>query len=102
MSDELAIACNLSAADLESRAEDLLPGLLKLAAERRLEESGYALRFPASALATLFQVIEAERLCCPFFRFHITVEPNEGPVWMALSGPAGTREFIEAFIAAHS
>jgi hypothetical protein len=26
----------------------------------------------------------------------LTVEPGDGPVWLELTGPSGTREFLEA------
>lgn len=45
-----------------------------------------------------FQIVETERQCCPFFRFEIAIEPSSGPVVLTLTGPAGTREFIESFI----
>lgn len=34
-----------------------------------------------------------ERLCCPF---GIAVSPVEGPVRLRLSGPPGTRPFLDA------
>lgn len=96
--DELAIACNLSPEELQERGGDLLPGLLELSDGQRPVEAGYVFSFPAPALPTVFKVIESERECCPFFRFEVTIEPAAGPVSLVLSGPSGTREFIEGFI----
>jgi hypothetical protein len=39
-------------------------------------------------------VVEAERQCCRFLRFAIQVEPEDGPIYLDLSGPPGTREFL--------
>ncbi len=64
--------------------------------------AGYVFTFPATALAAVFKVIESARECCPFFRFEVTVEAGAGPVTLALSGPDGTREFIESFIVART
>jgi hypothetical protein len=44
------------------------------------------------ALATM---IDAERRCCPFLRFQVLAEPDNGPVWLEVTGPAGTRDFLE-------
>ncbi len=38
-------------------------------------------------------------LFCPFLKFSITVEPGDGPVWLEMTGPQGTKEFlVEVFI----
>ena len=42
--------------------------------------------------------VEAQRQCCRFLRFEITVEPDGGPISLELSGPPGTREFIAALL----
>ena len=45
-------------------------------------------------LALIANVVEAERQCCRFLRFGIQVEPDDGPVYLDLTGPPGTREFL--------
>ena len=57
---------------------------------------GYRFRFPASAVEALARWIENERNCCPFLTFSLEVTPAGGAVWLRLSGPEGTREFLEA------
>jgi hypothetical protein len=42
-------------------------------------------------------VIEAERLCCRFLQFDLTVSPDAGPIILTISGPAGTAEFLAQF-----
>ena len=42
------------------------------------------------------QAIDAERQCCRFVRFTLTVEPDEGPITLDLTGPPGSREFLSA------
>jgi len=49
-------------------------------------------------LASIARVVNAERLCCRFLRFVISVEPDAGPIALELSGPAGSREFIAALL----
>ena len=89
------IACNLDAAGLAQR-QQLLAQLLGRATERRDLEDGFAYVFAGDTkLVELAEAIEPERRCCPFFRFLITVEPEGGPVTLELTGPAGTKAFIE-------
>ena len=49
-------------------------------------------------LASIARAVDAERHCCRFLRFTITVEPDEGPVTLDLTGPPGTREFVVALL----
>lgn len=97
MSD-LPIVCTLAPAVLGARSEELLPGLLKRAQERRPLEDGYALGFAPEAGTLLYiaRVLEAERACCLFLRFQLTAEPDSGPIWLEVTGPVGTREFLES------
>lgn len=61
---------------------------------------GLRLRFTPSAetLASITRAVEAERHCCRFLRFTITVEPDDGPLTLDLTGPHGTREFVVALL----
>ena len=43
-------------------------------------------------------MIDAERQCCRFLRFQVTVERDEGPIVLDVTGPPGTREFLAAII----
>jgi hypothetical protein len=43
-------------------------------------------------------MINAERQCCRFLRFQLTVEPDEGPLILDLTGPPGTRDFLAAMV----
>jgi hypothetical protein len=63
---------------------------------------GLRLEFAPSGdtIALIARAVEAERHCCRFLRFGITVEPDGGPVFLELTGPAGTREFVSALIEA--
>lgn len=66
--------------------------------EKRELPDGYAFRLLAEG-AMLRQVaayIADERLCCPFFRFEIAIEPEGGPLWLRITGGAGVKEFLAA------
>jgi len=97
---DLPIVCTLDPATLETRRQGLLGQLVRRAARVEERSDGYRLEFAASGdvLALAARVISAERLCCRFLRFHVTVEPDEGPVRLDLTGPPGTREFLAALL----
>ena len=97
---ELPIACQLTPGDLRARRGELLPGLVAHALERVDRPDGFAWRFQArtEVLQAITSVIDAERRCCAFLRFELTVEPGGGPLWLAVSGPAGTKDFLAGFI----
>jgi hypothetical protein len=95
---ELPVACTLSSAALKARREHLLNGLLHCANERVELPDGYRLRFAPEGeiLSEVARMIDAERQCCRFLRFTLTVEPDGGSISLDLTGPAGTREFLTA------
>jgi hypothetical protein len=70
--------------------------LLGLAEHREPLSDGRRLRFQAAptTLSAIAQPVEAERHCCRFLRFSITIEPDNGAVLLQLSGPPGTGEFL--------
>jgi hypothetical protein len=35
-----------------------------------------------------------ERLCCPFVRYTLEIEPNRGPFWLRMTGVEGVKEFL--------
>jgi hypothetical protein len=98
---ELPIACTLRPGELIARASELLPGVARLAVSRVTIENGYRLEFPtgANCLAEIATMIDAERRCCRFLRFQLTVEPDSGPVYLDVTGPPGTQEFLSGLVA---
>jgi hypothetical protein len=97
---ELPIVCTLGPDALAARRQGLLSELLKQAAGNELLPDGLRLRFAPSgeALSSIAKAIEAERRCCRFLRFALTVEPDEGQFTLELTGPRGTREFVAALL----
>lgn len=95
---DLPIVCTLSPAALEARRQSLLNALLQRASERRELPNGCRLRFAAGGeiLLDIARAVDAERQCCRFLQFTITVDPDEGPITVDLTGPAGTRDFLAA------
>jgi hypothetical protein len=95
---ELPVSCTLTEPELQARRAGVLAEVRRSRQEARWLPDGVALRFVAGAeqLATLATFIELERRCCAFLQFRLTVEPGGGPVWLELTGPTGTRDFLAA------
>ncbi len=58
---------------------------------------GYAFRLPGDSamLMTIAEDLTIERLCCPFLRFTLDLEPAGGPIWLSFTGPEGTKAFLK-------
>ena len=95
---ELPVACSLTAPELQQRRREVISKLKAIVVEQKELESGYAYRFPSDQdlLGELANFITFERQCCPFLQFDLRAEPGFGPVWLELSGPAGTKEFLNS------
>jgi hypothetical protein len=94
------IACTLTPDALAARRAGLLTDVVGLARRRELLSDGLRLTFDPTtqSLSIIARAIEAERQCCRFLRFGLTVEPDGGPIVLELSGPPGTREFVAALL----
>ena len=92
--------CNhmaLTAAERKRHFEELGPKLHSFRKSVRELNNGYEFEFPGDA-ATYQLLTEwaiQERLCCPFFDIGLRLEPENGPIWLSLTGRPGTKEFIK-------
>ena len=93
---ELPIVCTLQPDELQRRREGLLSELRRRVQGLEDRPDGYRMQFAGGddTLALIAGVVEAERQCCRFLRFAIHVEPDDGPIYLELTGPPGTREFL--------
>lgn len=97
---DLPIVCTLTPDALRARREGLLSDLLRQAESRDDLPDGLRLRFPPTddVLSAIVRTVAAERHCCRFLRFVLTVEPAGGPIFLQLSGPPGSGEFLDALL----
>ena len=95
-------ACNLQAIPQERRTAHQANIERVFAGVQEVRElpTGYALRLPneTEMLQTVVAFISYERLCCPFFHFELDIEPEQGPVWLRLSGKMDVKPFLESNI----
>lgn len=97
-SEPLPLACDSHAIPADERDEHFarIRRLFGDVHERIDLSDGFAFRFPATAFEDVVRFVENERKCCPFLAFAIELAPGRGPVWLRLTGPEGTREFLRS------
>ena len=96
----LPIACTLTPAEVTTMRSGLLPGLVARASAVEQIPGGLRWRFDprVDLVKEVAAVIEAERRCCRFLRFVLLVEPADGPVWLEVTGPEGTENFLSTLL----
>jgi hypothetical protein len=91
------LSCNITALSPRQRLRirALLDEFHSGRQEVRELSNGYSVRLPAegSTIRDAAEFISLERLCCPFFDFALQAEREGGPVWLALTGRNGVKEF---------
>ena len=100
MESDLPIACTLTPEEMRRGREGLLPGIIARAEAHEPVAAGFRFRFKSEAglILELAEMIEAERRCCRFLHFQMIAEPDEGPVWLEVTGPAGTTDLLAGWI----
>jgi hypothetical protein len=98
-SSDSILACNVNAIPGELRPvhQGNIERIFASVQEVQELPTGYALRLPneTDLLQTVVAFISYERLCCPFFRFALEIEPGQGPVWLRLTGDVDVKDFLE-------
>ena len=92
------LACNISALAPEQRAahQALATQLFTEAAQETVAlADGYALRFADERYDDLTAFVANERRCCPFFTFVLEVTPDQGPLWLRITGPDGAKAILQ-------
>ena len=104
VSDTSPIGCQLGVFDLEEseRYKSLREGMRSAIEEMKELPDGFAFRYPSdpTVIVNLAEWITLERRCCSFFNFALGVEPDDGPVWLSLTGGEGVKEFLQTEISA--
>ena len=100
MRNEIPVACTLSSAELREREATLLAQFKSVVIAAEELDEGYSFRLPGDKkfLALVAEILSAERECCPFLRFELTAESNQGPLTLRVTGPAGKKELIKSLL----
>ena len=98
--DDMPIVCCLTSAELRERAETLLAQFRTAVIGIEELRDGYAFRVPGEGkwIATIAEMIVAERECCPFLTFEFVAQPSMVPVIVSVTGPAGTKDFLKTVL----
>jgi hypothetical protein len=94
----LPIACKLTDVQFQERRAGILKKARDAVLEKKELADGFSYRFSLDriSITELAQLITVERECCPFLRFDLQLEPGEGPVWLKLTGPDSTKDFLNS------
>jgi hypothetical protein len=97
---DLPIVCTLGPDALKARKAGLLSRVARLSTATDKIATGYRFEFASNpeALPLIAEMINAERHCCRFLGFALTVEPDFGPTRLDVTGPEGTQEFVTALL----
>lgn len=96
---ETIIACDPNAVAPERQeywVKEITPKLYKAVQEIRELPNGWAWRLPSTSevLLLVAEDLNIERLCCPFVRYTLEIEPHQGPFWLRMTGGEGVKEFL--------
>ena len=95
------MACSLDGRALSARQDELRAGILGSASSVQRLPDGWRWTFAGvpDLFARLAPVVDAERRCCRFLRITLTAAPDLGAVTLDVTGPGGTADFLESWIA---
>jgi hypothetical protein len=100
MNNNLTLTCNMNVFTPAERDAhfQVMHGLTQKIESVRQIDNGYEFGLPnqTEIITRIAQFIAKERLCCPFLDFTLTVQSNNGPVSLRLTGPAGIHEYLRA------
>jgi hypothetical protein len=93
---ERTIACRLPDAEQDRQWEDVASDVFEAVEETRELADGWAFRFPGEDgwVRALAEYVLYERGCCPFMRFEIVLETDDGPAWLHLRGGEDVKRFV--------
>jgi len=100
------LVCTLDTFTSEQRRRHEETAQTVFAAVQQVQElaDGYRFQCPPESelLLAMAEFVALERCCCPFFDFAIQVERKNGPLWLQMTGPIGTKELLRTALPAFS
>ncbi|MBD2705783.1 hypothetical protein IC229_34595 [Spirosoma sp. BT702] len=94
---KIALACKLTDHDQIKRMNELHQTLFKKVARAVEHPTSYELIFNQSdnaMIADLTEFIKFERQCCPWLVFHLTFQPEEGPISVGMGNSEETKQMV--------
>jgi len=90
------VACKLTSLELQKYKTEVIALLKENILKREELSNGYHYTFVGSdtILDQLIIFIKAERQCCNFLSFNLSIEDDQSSLDLKITGPNGTKEFI--------
>lgn len=97
----MSVACSLDSHGLSCRQSDLRGSVLAEAQSVEHLPNGirWTFRHAPDLFTRLGPIIDGERHCCRFLHVSVSAAQDWGTVTLEITGPAGTVEFLENWIA---
>jgi len=97
MMNNLSLACDLMAVPADHRAQHhaLAASLFEEPIRVDELETGYQFVWPVGRLADIGLWMGWERLCCPFIRFQVDLQPAADTVTVSLTGGDGVKALLK-------
>jgi hypothetical protein len=98
----LPIACTLTDEERGSREGEVDTLFARMVAVRELPD-GYAFAFPPEdgVAHAVFDLVLAERACCPFMTFDLAFPSPHERVWLHIGGGKDVKEFVRGSFLLH-
>jgi hypothetical protein len=92
------VACKLTNAELQKRKAEVIAKLKSKVITREELPNGFKYTFQGvdNILDDIVGFIKTERLCCNFFTFNLFIQDTESPLTLSITGPNGTKDFINS------
>lgn len=94
------LACNAQAIPSQMRPAHAahIQHLIASVQEVQALPTGYALRLSneTEIVQTIMAFLTYERLCCPFFHFLLDIQPEQGPIWLQVTGAIDLKPFVQS------
>ena len=90
------LTCKLMPEEMRLYKESVLASLKNKIIDKKELPNGYAFKFPGSdsVVDELIGFIKAERECCDFFVFNLSISGDKSEAWLQLTGVEGAKDFI--------
>ena len=98
MKDEIKkedLCCSLNPDEFKER-KILLEKLKRLITGKSEIEKGFMFTFDGSAdtLEEVIRIVKMERKCCPFLTFDFSIQKEDAPMFLKITGPDGIKDFL--------
>lgn len=94
-----AIQCNLIGEELLERKQILKDSIFSQVISKEKSTDGYIFYFEddTKLLSSVLEHVQIEKACCPFFKFDISILPNNQGFALQISGTKSAIEMIDFF-----